>query len=242
MTHVKELILEIIPPIDIAKKLSNVKEVEIICAGCFDDGIDPHPSSDVQEFLSILAEAQAPNPLHVRIHLTEDREYSDLCQFASFQTPSLYPISYEIFELPVCNYGFKPWFKPLWVSFCLRAVIHFSSLYWSGQGDLRRLPDDIPKIFALELLDAFQRSTAGYPVATGRFYLRDIPRLILTPQEFASTGDAKEATMRKLYEKLKPKLSDETRLSWEEFNAMVKLVEPGFRPSAADLTEGRMRV
>jgi len=213
--------------------------VEVICAGGFDDGIDPHPSSDIQEFLSILAEAQAPNPLHVRVHLTEDREYSDLCQSASFQTPSLYPISYEIYDLPVCNYGFKPRFKPLWVAFCLRAVIHFSSHYRSGQGDLSRLPDDIPEHFALELLDAFQRSTAAYPVATGRFYLCDIPKLMFTPQEAASAVDVKEAALRKLYDKLDGRLFDQKRPSWKDFSTRVMLVEPGFRPSVADLTEGR---
>jgi hypothetical protein len=213
--------------------------VEIKCAGCFDDGIDPHPSSDIQRFLSILAKARTTNPLHVRIHLTEDREYSDLCQFASFQTPLLETITYEIFDLPICNYGFKPRFKPLWVAFCLRAVVHFSSHYRSGQGDLSRLPDDIPEYIALEMLDAFQRSTAAYPVATGRLYLCDIPSLILTPQEIASTGDVKEAALRKLYDKLDGSPFDQKRPSWKDFNTMVKLVEPGFRPTLAELTEGR---
>jgi len=239
MTHAKELVLEMIPPIKIAEKLSSVKEVEIICSGCFDDGIDPHPSSDIQEFLSILAEAQAPNPLHVRVHLTEDREYSDLCQFASFQIPSLYPISYEIYDLPVRNYGSKPRFKPLWVAFCLRAVIHFSSHYRSGQGNLRRLPDVISEYLALEVLDAFQRRTAGYPVATGRLYLCDIPKLVLTPQEAASAVDVKEAALRKLYDKLDGRPFDQKRPSWKDLSTMVMLVEPGFRPSVADLTEGR---
>lgn len=240
MSHVKELILEIIPPIDMARKLSNVKEVGVICAGCFDDGIFPDPSSDIQRFLSILAKFQNPDPLHVRIRLTGNREYSDLCQFASFQTPSLDPITYEIFNLPVFNYKFQPHFKPLWVVFCLRVVVHFSFRYLTGPGCWGKTPRQITEALGSEMLDAFQRSTAVYPVATGRLYLCDVPKLVLTPQEYAAAIDINEIALRKLYDKLDGKPYDQKRPSWKDFNTMVKLVESGFRPSLAELTEGRM--
>jgi hypothetical protein len=238
MSYTKELILEIIPPINIAEKLSKVKEVEVICAGCFDDSIDPHPSSDVQQFLSILAKPQKPDPLRVRAHLTLGREYSDLCQFASFETPSLDPITYEIFNLPMFNHRFAPRFKPLWVAFCLRAVVHFR--YRTIAGTLGTAPHVVTAAFGDEILDAFQRSTAGYPVASGRLYLCDIPRVVLTPQEYAAAIDINETALRKLYDKLDASPFHQKRPSWKDFNTMVNLVEPGFRPSLAELTEGRM--
>jgi len=62
---------------------------------------------------------------------------------------------------------------------------------------------------------------------------------MFTPQEAASAVDVKEAALRKLYDKLDGRLFDQKRPSWKDFSTRVMLVEPGFRPSVADLTEGR---
>jgi hypothetical protein len=74
-------------------------------------------------------------------------------------------------------------------------------------------------------------------VAPGRLFLCDVPRLVLTVEEFAKAGEnAKEIALVKIYEAwptthLQPK--------WEVFNMRVKLVDEGYRRSkeehAADM-------
>ena len=238
MSHTEELILEIIPPIHIAAKLSNVTEVEVLCAQCFDTSIVSCPDPAPQPFLLILAQGHYPNPLHVRAYLTPMRECSDILKLSSHEIPTFDLITYEFFNVPVQSHKYGT----LWFALSLRAVVHLSDS-WHPRPNLSRGDSEtITELIGFEVFDAVGESseTITHPCVTGRLYLCDIPELILTPQEVNATINIEEAAMRKLYTNLNRPLWGQTKPSWKDFNTMIKLVKSGFRPSFADLTEGRM--
>jgi len=229
MSHTKELILEIIPPINIAEKLSNVKEVEILCDLCFDTSLVSCPAPAIRPFLLILAQAHNINPLHVRAYLTPKRECSDMLKFTGLKSPTSDLITYEFFNVPFRRHRYIS----LWMALSLRSVVHFSDSWQScldlPSGDFEPITD----YNVSELLDAIRKRAWSRPVATDRLYLCDIPELVLSPQELNSAIDIEEAALRKLY-------TDFFRSGQRKrFTARLQLVKSGFRPSFADLTEGR---
>lgn len=256
---IKYLDLKSPPSTDIAQKLSNVRVVELT-------GLDGPNEMDlvssaagpsIQEFLSILAKVTTPYTLHVRYHLTEHKE--DLWILRTFfardghggyHPPAFEPITYEFSfsNLP----SFEPEFDQLWVAYCLRSVVHFARHLVLGPDGRHRTSAEIASSVGSQALDAILLEASRNPPRLGRLYLCDIPGQVLTPGEIASAVDIKEVALRKLYDRgcrtraryrggwlevhLKPSPS------WEVFRSVIKLVEAGFRPSVADLKEGRKSV
>jgi len=241
MSHTEELILEVIPPIDVAEKLSNVKEVVVLCAQCFGISISSDPNPDIGPFLAILAKAHNIIPLHVRAYLTSKRECLDVFSLTRNGRSTFDLITYEFFNVAVHSFRYST----LWMAFKLRSIAHLSDSWHSYHKVSGDGFETITGLIGSELMDAFCESseTITRPFITGRLYLCDIPELILTPQEVNATINIEEAAMRKLYTNLNRPLMGpllgQTKPSWKDFNTMIKLVKSGFRPSFADLTEGR---
>ena len=203
-----------------------------MCAQCFDTSIVPSPCPAIAAFLSILANAHAANPIHVRAHLTE-LGYSGISAFIGREKSIFDLITYEFFNLPIHRHRAETLSMALW----LRSVVHFSDS-WISRASCSSNLETIIEHIGPQLSDALSMGTISRPVASGRLYLCGIPELVLTPQELDSAIDIEDAALCRLYSMLRP-LYNQTKPSWKDFTTRVKLVKSGFRPSIADLTEGR---
>jgi hypothetical protein len=141
------------------------------------------------------------------------------------------PIIYSFFDVL-----FQRTIKYLQLAYSFQAVVHFAVGYGTIQ-DLfcQRIA------FGLEQCLANEFSM----VPAGRIFLCDIPSLILTQEEYASSQDVDETAISKLcglmsgcwpYEVLSP---NDNRL--EFLKSRVKLVHSGFRPSLADMLDLSLR-
>jgi hypothetical protein len=71
----------------------------------------------------------------------------------------------------------------------------------------------------------------------GRLYLIGVPPLILSSEELVEAGDnANEVAKVKLFDSRPLSRGGRPRTSWELWKSRVHLVNPGFRPTVADLT------
>ena len=118
---------------------------------------------------------------------------------------------------------------PLETAYELQAVVHLKTA-----GSYSPFP--IYGLLAISIDNLFEDEDVAAPV--GRLFLCVPPLAVLTPKELASALDTEEAALLKLvkYVTVWPNLSGsqyETKLDF--LKSRIRLVEPGFRPSLADL-------
>jgi hypothetical protein len=191
---------------------------------------------DIHTSLKLLAIRHIRNcPLHVTVQVEGDSTFQQLCQLVDHQprTNNSFniPITYDVFDMPT---GTDLW-HPLAIAFAMRAVVHFAD-HHSSAG-----PDDIARAISNQLLDCFKADSRSSFVTPGLLYLCDIPKLVLSPEELATSSNSNEVALLKLFDNLiytplpgalpgssipKPK--------WETFKSKVELVESGFRPGMSD--------
>jgi len=140
---------------------------------------------------------------------------------------SAIPCTFEFFDFDLFhNHGSG---TALHTAYELQAVVHIGP-------EAAFLPAPPSGLLALSIDNLFEDEDMETPV--GQFFLCGLPRAILTPTEFASAHDTNEAALIKLCRRITvwPNLSGsqyETKLDF--LKSRIKLVEPGFRPSMADL-------
>jgi hypothetical protein len=174
-------------------------------------------------------------PLHVTVRVKAESAYQQLRQLVNIQSvinnSFTIPITYEIFDMPIRS----DLHQALAIAFAMRAVVHFAD-HHSPMG-----PDDLAYAISNSLLDCFKIVNQSVPVTPGQLHLCDIPVIVLSPEELATSSDPKEVALRKLFDNLDfcplpghspgPQYLKPTRGT---FKARVKLVESGFRPGMSD--------
>ena len=114
------------------------------------------------------------------------------------------------------------------ISYHLQCVVTFAQ---SGQG-----PERGAGFIASYISDCFEDEDLDTP--TGQLFIRDLPHVVLNPQELASASDLNEAAITKICDLVSvyPDLTGsiyKTKLDF--FKSRIKLVKSGLKPTLADL-------
>jgi len=176
----------------------------------------------------LTSSSSSSNSLHIIVYEEpHHRTRWEILRRLLTQFESAIPCTFEFFGL--ASYYNQEISIPLEIAYELQAVVHISSEPSFTHFPIRgRLAMSIDNIFGDEDVAA--------PV--GQLFLCVLPRAVLTRWELASAHDTNEAALIKLSECVTvwPDLSGspyETKLDF--LKSRIKLVEPGFRPSLADL-------
>lgn len=98
--------------------------------------------------------------------------------------------------------------------------------------------DEVAQAIAGQFNSFFLRHTEG-----GIMYLRDISKMVLTPEEYrAASGNASKIAKKKVFDRIlvwNPDVLPEMR--WTVFNSRVKFVDLGFMPSCQERLARRNR-
>ena len=118
--------------------------------------------------------------------------------------------------------------------YAMRGVVRFPVLCGF---DSRRLTQ-----IASGINSCLTRSTSlslPFQMQAGQLYLCGVPALVLSPIELAVAGDnANDVAKLKVFDAISALVNDYgARATWEAYNSRIHFVNPGFRPTLADLTE-----
>jgi hypothetical protein len=116
-----------------------------------------------------------------------------------------------------------------------RSVVRFSASCGYDSSRVEQLATAIHSC----LNQSFPPFSQTYRIRPGRLHLCGVPALVLPSDELlAAENKANEVAKLKVFEALSTMvIKYGTRATWEAYNSRIHFVNPGFRPTLADLAE-----
>ena len=188
----------------------------------------------LREMLKALSQRRDPSdPLHISIQFgfifrnhDLDSLFGDLGQYTQGINAT-----YGFHNVSFTGGG-----STLSIAYKVRGVLHFD------KRDLRMTQDRQDAEGLISDLDRIMRRYNGN-LSPGCLFICGLPQLVLTPEEIEAAGDDvnKDALLKLHNTSLRPSWryhdndNDTTQVTWEDFQARIKLVDSSFRPTRADL-------
>jgi len=186
----------------------------------------------MREMLTVLSQLRDPSaPLHISIRfgfIFRNHDLNSLFGSHGEYTQGI-DATYAFHNVSITGGR-----STLLIAYRVRGVVHFD------KGDLRMTQD---RQDARELISTLDRTMRWYngDLIPGCLFICGLPQVVLTPEEIEAAGDdVNEDALLKLHEtSLRPSWPyhdiDTTQVTWEDFQARIKLVNSSFRPTRADL-------
>jgi len=235
-SHTRKLVFQDIPELAISRAYRGVEEVEILshCMGPSElpahngpIGYTEWMEGRFQRCLNAITSSNSSEKfLHVKVHESYeiDHEWEILGRLLT-QSTSAISCTFELCSILV-DYDLD---DALYMAYESQAVVHLDR-------ELACVPETVAGFMALSINGCFEDENTMEPL--GQLFLCGLPRLVLDPSELAAASDINEAALVKLckYVTVWPNLAGSPyKTKLEFFRSRIKLVEPGFRPSLADL-------
>jgi hypothetical protein len=232
VSYTRKLVFDGPPVFDVSRHYRAVEDV-VFFAPCLHE--DEHSQFDaIKGFDSLrsclkqlVANYLTSAPLHLTLHPRNKKQ--SLCNRAvDFLLENLTPAPIT------CDFHNVSMNKPLDLAYDFGAVVHFSD-----KASLKGEDADTPAIqLAKHIGGLFQYEEDEDNAPPGQIFLCNVTRLVLSFKELASSKDANDSARLKLFNLCS--FSYLTReftgsQSWDYFTSRVKLVDPGFKPSQADI-------
>jgi hypothetical protein len=244
-SHTHKLVIRDIPELAIPRSYQAVKEVEIHAHSLnwpfeLDGNEEAAKCTEWMEdqvrkcLKSITSPNSSADSLHVKLYNDPEykREYEVLGRLLE-QFESAVPVTFEFFGFDfLVDYSMivdQDMICPLHMAYELQAVVNFEI---GGASH----PSSVAKCLSMAIGECFENEDIDSPV--GQVYMCGLPPLILEPNQLVSAHDINEAALIKLYKLVTvwPNLrGSQYKTNLDFFRSRIKLVEPGFRPSLADL-------
>jgi hypothetical protein len=239
VSYTRKLVFDGPPDFVISKHYRAVEEV-VFFAPCLHDVIKHGRDNSAQALAPMLKclgqlvrRYLTSGPLHLTVRpRNQEQSPCDAAMKLLFSDGQPVPITCDFYGMSMDNHD-----VPFNLAYDLGAIVHFSEeapLNGEAANDIAfQLADIVDDLFDYE-----ENQLYGSP--PGQIFFCDVSRLILSPKELAACENANDAARLKLFD-----LCDFDRFdrkftasqSWEYFTSRVKLVDPGFKPSQADMLQ-----
>jgi hypothetical protein len=190
----------------------------------------------IDAFASFVAQAAENRASSTSLHIVEHLGGRSWSQWYRCRRPyrrfSWAPITYEAMEY---DHDVQTPQIALSEFFLMRGVVRFST---SCGYDLRRLAQLASTIHYC-IRYSYPLSPQTPQMRSGRLYLCGVPALVLSPEELIAAGDkANDIAKLKVFDAISALVINfGPRTTWEAYNSRIHFVNPGFRPTLADLME-----